>query len=171
MSLLAGFNSCHQLNLFLIQPLSGHSPKSWNFFQTDWRDHHSSVPLRGTLWILNLTRRSVLCSFPFVSTEFWNGQHRKGKCSLQTQVHLPTNNLYSNVLTPVHGCKTACDPQVFWVLAFQDAVPQIHLIINGWLNTDTKIKNSLWIRHYLKKIKNLPMLPSLSLIHLIILLC
>lgn len=149
MSLLAEFNSYHQLNLFLMQTLSGHSHKSWNVFQIEWRDFHSPVSPKGTFWILNLAHCSVLCSFPYVSIWFWNGQSQGQTLTASITASAYQQFLLQLYLYPCVAVRLPVIPKIFWVIAFQAAVPQIRLVINGWLSTGTKTRNILQIKHYL----------------------
>lgn len=180
MSLLAEFNSYHQLNLFLTQPLSSHSHKSWNVYQIDWRDHHSSVSSRGTFWILNLAHCSIVCSFLYISIWFWNRQSQGQTLTANTTASAHQQYTLQQNLHLCVAVRLPVIPTIFWVIAFQAAAAQIYLVINGWLNTGTKTRNILWIKHYLHsylhktnttKQKNLLMLSPLSFIRPMTLLC
>lgn len=98
MSWLVVLNSYHQLNLFHMQPHSGHP-------HINWRNCHSSASSGGTFQILNLAHCSVHSHLSASGFEMDNitraNAHCRHNCICSPTIHTPT------VL--ISGCKAACD--------------------------------------------------------------
>lgn len=134
-----------------MQPLSGPSHTSWNFFQTDSGDSQLQCHQEALCKSLTLLTApfSVLSHFSASGFETDNITRVNGHLQMHYISH--QQFILQLYLHPYVVAKSPVTPETFWVIAFGAAFPQIELVINGWLNTGTKTKNTLWIKYYFHK--------------------
>lgn len=131
-SLMAGLNSHHQLNLFLMQPLCHFSQKLK--FLPDWLNRLTLQSQQEALSKSLTLLTAPFCSFTFLSIWFWN-RHQGQMLTTDTITSAHQQFILQLYLCLYTVLKSPVIPKNFWVIVFQPAFPQIELVINDWVQT------------------------------------